>query len=64
LLIDFARSEWPNCPTVYLETGMRLFLNIAALSFLLSTASASAHGNAMSKKECHRHTGEKTYHCH
>jgi hypothetical protein len=43
---------------------MRLFLNIAALSFLLSTASASAHGNAMSKKECHRHTGEKTYHCH
>jgi hypothetical protein len=48
----------------HLETSMRLFLNIAALSFLLGTASASAHDDTMSKKECHRHTGEKTYHCH
>jgi hypothetical protein len=42
---------------------MRVVLSIVAITILLSPITARAHGND-GKGECHRHKGEKTYHCH
>jgi hypothetical protein len=45
------------------DPKMRVFLRIVAMTILLAPVAASAHGND-GKGECHRHKGERTYHCH
>ena len=64
--MEQTHGSWYSGSTAFRQLGdpkMRVFLSIVAMTILLAPVAASAHGND-GKGECHRHKGERTYHCH